>query len=158
MNQNDFDNATKNTGAIYLPYSGSDPHYELVGISVLTGNVNNRIQVNVSDQYGVWVRHSFGSEFERFPYGGEPVQFNLGTGSHFSVPNDPPDHITIDGLPSDEVRVGNANTIGFAHTDWVMTFRLSTTTPPPSGGLTEQDVIRIFNEQMAQATWKLVRQ
>lgn len=132
MNQADFDKATSGTGAVYVPYPGTDDHYELVAISVIVGNVNDRIQVSVKDELGVYVHHAFGNDFERFPFMGTPVQFNLGPGSHYSVPNDPPDHITIEGLPSDEVRVGNANIIGFQHTDWAMTFQKSSAVPPPT--------------------------
>lgn len=139
--QSQFNDLTKGTGAIYIPYSGTGDHYELVGIAVVTGNVNNRIRVIVLDRNGqpafnVVVRHSFGTEFERFPFVGDPVQFNLGSGSHYSVPDDPPDHIVVEGFPSDEVRVGNANIVGFAHTDWVMTFQLKGTAAPPAATAT----------------------
>ena len=170
MPQSQFAQLTAGTGAIYLPYTGTADHYELVGISVLTGSVNDRIRVIVLDKNGqpafnVMVRHSFGTDFERFAYLGDPVQFNLGVGSHYSVPNDPPDHIIVEGLPSDEVRIGNANIIGFAHIDAQMTFQVKgsaiptpvvpTVTPtvipsPTPGGPTPVPGTYITRQQMIQ--------
>lgn len=155
MNQTQFDAATKGTGAIYVPSVEEGDHYELVAISVIVGNANDRIQVSVKDELGTYVHHAFGHDFERFPYMGSPVQFNLGAGSHYSVPNDPPDHITIEGLPSDEVRVGNANTIGYQHTDWAMTFQRVGAVPPPvtpppdnSHYVTEMELPRLVRQIM----------
>jgi hypothetical protein len=135
MLQNEFDRITNGIGGVYSS-SSANPRYELVTLAVATGNVNNRIQVYVmkadgSPALGVWVRHSFGSDFERFQFMGSPVQFNLGGGSHYSVPNDPPDHITIEGADSDLVRVGNSNLIGFSHTEWSMSFQIRSGNPEP---------------------------
>jgi hypothetical protein len=136
VNQTTFDTLTKGSGARYQPYTGTAQYYELMGISVSIGSGLDRIRVIVLDATGqpafnAWVRHMFGTDMERFAYVGDPVQFNLGVGSHYSEPADPPDRIIVenDGK-TDMVLVGNANIIGFQHTDWLMTFRL-TGTPPP---------------------------
>lgn len=109
MDQALFDKLTAGSGAVYVPSSQS-PKYELVAIAVAWGPTNNRIRVSVknedgSDAFNVWVRHSFGGDKERFPYVGNPVEFNLGVGSHYSQPDPPPDRITVEGLASDEVDV-----------------------------------------------------
>lgn len=157
MNQQQFAAAVGPAGGVYIPFAGTDEHYELVGIGVVTGNVNNRIRVTVLNSDGlpafnVWVRHSFGSDFERFQFNGEPVQFNLGAGSHYSPPNDPPDHITIEA-PTDEVRVGNSSTIGFAHTEWAMTFKLTGggPTPPPPGDFVTRQEFEAYKQKVRDA-------
>ncbi len=138
MSQEQCDQLAAGSGAKCLPYTGVGPHYELVSLSVMWGAVNNRIRVAVYDQLGrpafnIWVRHNYGNEYERFRFTGEPVQFNLGGGSHYVGGNDPPNHILIEGLPSDEIRVGNCSCVGFAHTDWNMAFQLkdAAITPTP---------------------------
>lgn len=158
MNQADFDAATKSAGAVYIPFSGQGDHYELVGIAVVSGSVNNRIRVIPLDEnghpaFGAWVRHSFGTDFEHFQFVGDPVQFNLGSGSHYSIPNDPPDHIVIEGS-SDEVRVGNSNLIGFSHTEWQLTYMLkkaSINPPPPSGEFLTVANFDAFRKRLADA-------
>ncbi len=147
MDQQQFDTLTKGSGAIYLPYSKTGDHYELAAISIATGSINNRIRVIILDANGqpafnVWVHHAFGTDCERFPFTGEAVQFNLGVGSHYSEPNDPPNHISIenDGA-TDEVHVGNADIIGFQHTEWQMTFKMTGIEPTPTPTTLEQAVI-----------------
>ena len=96
---------------------------------------------------GAWVHHTFGSEFERFPFLGDAVEFWLGGGSHFSVDKPPPNDISIEGLASDHVKVGNANTIGFAHTKWQMTFQLRTNAAKRGQGLRR-------GSEMTKVEWK----
>lgn len=147
MNQEQFAESVGAAGGVYIPFAGSEPHYELVGIGVIVGSGNDRIRVQVlkadgTESFGTWVHHAFGSDFERFQFNGEPVQFNLGAGSHYNVPNDPPDHITIESMPTDEVRVGNSSAIGFQHTEWSMTFKLTggEPVPPPGDFVTHQEL------------------
>jgi len=113
-------------GGKYYPAQGE--HYQLVGCAALTGNVNNRIRAIVLDQtsqpaFGIVVRHAFGTDHEDFAYVGDPVQFNLGGGSHYPDGADPPDHIFIRDFPSDEMRLGNCSCIGYSHIDALLTFR-----------------------------------
>jgi hypothetical protein len=156
MDQALFDKLTAGSGAVYVPSSQS-PKYELVAIAVTWGATNNRIRVSVkneegSDAFNTFVRHSFGGDKERFPFVGNPVEFNLGVGSHYSQPDPPPDRITVEGLASDEVQVGNADIIGFAHTEWQMTFKRMTSTPvtPITPDPTPTSVVAALRQALAK--------
>lgn len=167
MDQKTFDDLTKGSGAVYLPYTGDQPHWDLKAISVKWGNINNRIRVSVrtaegEDALGIIAHHHFGdgSEDERIAYMGDPVQFNLGEGSHYSVPADPPDHVYIEGGCTDEVRVGNADIIGFAHTEWQMVFQWVDPgdVPPPSGDYVTRDEFLAAVKSITERIDKLVDQ
>jgi hypothetical protein len=137
LNQDQFAKAVGRAGGTFLPYTGNGAHYALVSILVQYGSgLNDFIKVSVQTEngqpdYGVVVRHDFGVMYERFPLFDEPVQFNLGGGSHYNEGDDPPDRITIQGGECDEVHLGNSSSIGFTHTEWHLVYRFVGAELPP---------------------------
>ena len=165
MEQQQFDTLTAGSGAVYAPFAGTGPHYELAAITLVWGKeYNNQIHVTVlkvdgTPAFNVWVRHNYGDEGgqERFPFtGGKGVEFNLGPGSHYSRPKPPPDRILIEGGASDEVWVGNGDIIGFTHIQCQMTFQMVSGTPlpppmppgpPPSGSYVTVEMLNAALER-----------
>ena len=159
MNQQLFDQLTQGSGAKYFPNIYPGDYYELKAIEVgLDSYGGNFIYVNVLDANGqpafnVKVRNAFGAggpdEREDFS---SPAQFNIGPGSHYTEPNDPPQRISVLGLNSDSVHLGNSNMHGFGHIQAKLTFqKVSSVTPPPppsTGGVTEAQVKAWINEAL----------